>query len=137
MATSVVGDEPLPCRRVGVGIWLVAVGGGGAELGDEFAACRVFADGQVEDGGDLIEAHRQSEVGRPNHRAPPRLQRQEPFGEQVGVVAVQPCREGDAFEDGVERSLGHGLVDECGEYRIGQLLAVGEVDDDGGAVVDL
>ncbi|WP_262347302.1 hypothetical protein [Corynebacterium aurimucosum] len=49
---------------------------------------------------------------------------------------MEPGREADALECGVERPLHYVRVDECGQHLFGELVSVGEIDDLDRAAVD-
>ena len=74
---AVVVNEPCPAGRVSR--WRIAPFaaikngrcGGCAELLNQLASGTIFLDVEFEDRGHCVEAHRQTEISRPDHGAPP------------------------------------------------------------------
>lgn len=65
-------------------------GGGRTELFDQPRTRHVLLNVEVKSRTDRIQAHRQTEVGRPHHRAAPLARVQKPGRQQLGAMTLQP-----------------------------------------------
>ena len=67
-----------------------AGGGGRTELFDQPRTRRVLLNVEVKSRTDRIQAHRQTEVSRPHHRAAPLARVKKPGRQQLGAMTLQP-----------------------------------------------
>lgn len=107
-----------------------------AELFDQLLTRRVLLNVEVKIHTDRIQAHRQTEVSQPHHRAASLVRVKKPACQQLGVMTLQPRGERDPLKRRNVRPLDHARVHQCCEHLDGQPTTTGEIDDLHRAAVD-